>query len=142
MFQIANFDIETINIMNMSANQSSRVILLLAICSLAIFVVMAFTNESKSSTAVNSSGVPMTFVEFNEAKSAWSVSHPVGATLGGNISKSDLLQIINAAPLDSNISFYFGSDAKGKTFVMFAPTAAKIESKIIRNAAFCPNSCD
>ncbi len=111
---------------------------------------MAFTNNrhaivSKSEMMIIDSlpGFPISYTEFTTAKNNWKNSHSTGAIQGGSISKDSLEELINTLPLGvTNISFYFATDKNGRTYLMFAPAGASLDSKIYRNGSFCPNNCN
>ncbi len=114
--------------------------------------MMAFKGKNKENLSVQTvaksneagDGVAMTYQEFTAAKSAWKTINPgLNATYGGSISKDAIMQVINTLPADNQrVVFYFGTDATGKTYVMFAPPGANTASKIYRNDSYCPSVCN
>ena len=136
--------------MKKNPDKSWAVAFLLICCLLAFTTVMAFRNQNNIAISPepaiiidSAAGVPMTLADYNLAKTKWRNSHAVGAIQGGSISKDSLLELINSMPLAVNtVSFYFGTDKDGRTYVMFAPAGATVESKIFRNGSFCPNICN
>ncbi len=137
--------------MNITITLTPRSILFFTLSCLTIGGIMAFRNPAKNlkpaqaSIAVVDSayGLQLTLAEFNTAKTNWQNTHPAGAIRGGSISRGALMEVINSMPPEnSSVSLYFGSDKSGRTYIMFAPSGANGESKIYRNASFCPNLCN
>ena len=136
--------------MKNNTKKPTGVTILIIVCFLAFAAILAFRNKQNISVSVkpdqvvfdSTAGFRISFDAFNTAKLNWNNSHP-GGTLGGSISKDSLISLINSmSPSNINISFYFGSDRSGRTFVMFAPAYANFDSKIYRNGAFCPTFCN
>jgi len=80
--------------------------------------------------------------EYNTLSKSYQLKYP-GKTIGGNIDKSAILNIINTLPPATNVvNFRFCKDEQsGHTSVIFMG-----ENLFIRNggssAAYCPTSCD
>lgn len=115
-----------------------------------IFIsIMAFKGKSNKIPTVQNetksmAGMAMTYQEFSAAKTNWKSINPgLNATYGGSISKDAIMEILNTLPPDNQkLVYYFGTDAAGKTFVMFAPPNAGETSKIYRNESYCPSVCN
>lgn len=93
--------------------------------------------ENANGVTVNSNST-----EYKSLNAVYEQKYP-GKTLGGNIDKSAVLNIINSLPPATNVvNFRFCKDAQtGNTSVIFIG-----ENLFIRNggssAAYCPTSCD
>lgn len=122
----------------------------------ALAVVATAGNAGNASTAIKAEklapaaktegdGQRMSWNEFETAKSGYANAHP-NATLGGSIGKSALEAVLNSmSPDNSMVSFYFGSDRDGKTYLMVLPSgtnAATGDPVIYRNTSYCPINCN